>query len=44
MSEPSDVVTKTPIRKLADFKGKKLRIFAFAISKRGLRSGSASRR
>jgi TRAP-type C4-dicarboxylate transport system substrate-binding protein len=28
MSEPSDVVTKTPIRKLADFKGKKLRIFA----------------
>ena len=28
MSEPSDVVTKNPIRKLSDFKGKKLRIFA----------------
>jgi TRAP-type transport system periplasmic protein len=28
MSEPSDVVTKNPIRKLGDFKGKKLRIFA----------------
>ena len=28
MSEPSDVVTKNPIRKLADFKGKKIRIFA----------------
>jgi TRAP-type C4-dicarboxylate transport system substrate-binding protein len=28
MSEPSDVVTKTAIRKLADFKGKKIRIFA----------------
>src|ERR1700728_3738823 len=28
MSEPSDVVTKNPIRKLSDFKCKKLRIFA----------------
>jgi len=28
MSEPSDVVTKRPIRMLADFKGMKIRIFA----------------
>jgi TRAP-type transport system periplasmic protein len=28
MAEPSDVVSKTPIRHLADFKGKKLRTFA----------------
>src|SRR6202451_2434261 len=28
MSEPSDVVTRDPIRHVADFKGKKLRIFA----------------
>ncbi|MGA8076432.1 MAG: TRAP transporter substrate-binding protein [Xanthobacteraceae bacterium] len=28
MSEPSDVVTRTPIRTLADFRGKKIRIFA----------------
>ena len=28
MAEPSDVISKTPIRRLADFKGKKLRTFA----------------
>ena len=28
MAEPSDVIAKTPIRHLADFKGKKIRIFA----------------
>jgi len=28
MAEPSDVVTRTAIRSLADFKGKKIRIFA----------------
>ena len=28
MAEPSDVIAKTPIRRLADFKGKKLRTFA----------------
>jgi TRAP-type transport system periplasmic protein len=28
MAEPSDVVSKTPIRHVADFKGKKLRTFA----------------
>ena len=28
MTEPSDVVTRDPIRHVADFKGKKLRIFA----------------
>ncbi len=28
MSEPSDVLAKNPIRRLADFKGKKLRTFA----------------
>jgi TRAP-type C4-dicarboxylate transport system substrate-binding protein len=28
MAEPSEVVSKSPIRRLADFKGKKIRIFA----------------
>ena len=28
LAEPSDVVTRNPIRSLADFKGKKIRIFA----------------
>jgi TRAP-type transport system periplasmic protein len=28
MAEPSDVISKTPIRHLADFKGKKIRTFA----------------
>jgi TRAP-type C4-dicarboxylate transport system substrate-binding protein len=28
MAEPSDVISKTPIRRLADFKGKKIRTFA----------------
>ena len=28
MAEPSEVISKTPIRHLADFKGKKIRIFA----------------
>ncbi len=28
MAEPADVVTKNPIRHIADFKGKKIRIFA----------------
>jgi TRAP-type transport system periplasmic protein len=34
MAEPSDIIFKTPVRHLADFKGKKVRIFASEFQSR----------